>query len=96
MSSKNIAVFGVYPSTEHSERAVDTFIAAGYPTAAVSVLLPNSSEYEAKCYAGRVKNGRALLSVHCDSSEQISRAKNLLKGTFATDIASTSEVAGGS
>jgi len=35
-----------------------------------------------------------LLSVHCDTSEQISRAKDLLRGTGATDIASTGESAG--
>jgi hypothetical protein len=41
-----------------------------------------------------VKNGGTLLSVHCDTAEQISRAKELLKGTGATDIASTGESAG--
>jgi hypothetical protein len=33
-------------------------------------------EYEAKRYEGRVKNGGTLLSVHCDTPEQISRAKH--------------------
>ena len=51
-------------------------------------------EYEAKRYEGFVKNGGTLLSVHCDTSDQISRAKDLLRGTGATDIASTSESAG--
>jgi hypothetical protein len=51
-------------------------------------------EYEAKRYEGRVKDGGTLLSVHCDTSEQISRAKDLLRGTGATDIASTGESAG--
>src|SRR5437899_4051335 len=32
-------------------------------------------EYEAKRYEGRVKNGGVLLSVHCDTSAQITRAK---------------------
>ena len=32
-------------------------------------------EYEAKRYEGRVKDGGTLLSVHCDSSDEISRAK---------------------
>jgi len=48
-------------------------------------------EYEAKRYEGRLKKGGVLLSVHCDTSEQISRAKDLLKGTGAEDIASTGE-----
>jgi hypothetical protein len=51
-------------------------------------------EYEAKRYEGHVKNGGTLLSVHCDTSDQISRAKDLLKSTGATDISSTGESAG--
>jgi hypothetical protein len=48
-------------------------------------------EYEAKRYEGRVKEGGVLLSVHCNSSEEISRAKDLLKQTGAEDIASAGE-----
>ena len=51
-------------------------------------------EYEAKRYEGRVKNGGVLLSVHCDTSEQIDRAKEMLKNTGADDISSTTESAG--
>ena len=174
MSSKNTAAFGIYASGEHAERAVDALIAGGFPSSAISVLLPDTRstkefahqkdtkapegttagvtaggaiggtlgvlagigalaipgvgpliaagpimaglaglgiggavggivgalvgmgipEYEAKRYEGHVKNGGTLLSVHCDTSDQISRAKDLLKSTGATDIASTSESAG--
>ena len=174
MSSKNTAVFGIYASGEHAERAVDSLIAAGYPSSSISVLLPDTRstrefahekdtkapegtaagataggvvggtlgvlaglgalaipgvgpiiaagpimaglaglgvggavgglvgaligmgipEYEAKRYEGRVKGGGTLLSVHCDTAEQIARVKDLLKGTGATDIASTGESAG--
>jgi hypothetical protein len=48
-------------------------------------------EYEAKRYEGRIKEGGVLLSVHCDSSEKIARAKELLKHTGAQDISSTGE-----
>lgn len=48
-------------------------------------------EYEAKRYEGRVKAGGVLLSVHCETSAEISRAKDLLKSTGAEDIASTGE-----
>src|SRR5271170_5582804 len=48
-------------------------------------------EYEAKRYEGRVKGGGTLLSVHCDTSGEITRAKDMLKGTGAEDIASTGE-----
>jgi hypothetical protein len=174
MSGKNTAVFGIYKSGEHAERAVDTIIAAGFPSANISVLLPDSAstrdfahtkdtkapegttagvtaggviggtlgvlagvgalaipgvgpfiaagpimaglaglgvggavgglvgalvgmgipEYEAKRYEGQVKGGGTLLSVHCDTSDQVSRAKDLLKATGATDISSTGESAG--
>jgi hypothetical protein len=174
MSSKNTAVFGIYGSVQQAERAVDSLIAAGFPSASISVLLPDTQstkdfahqkdtkapegttvgvttggviggtlgvlagigalaipgvgpliaagpimaglaglgiggavggfvgalvgmgipEYEAKRYEGHVKNGGTLLSVHCDTSEQITRSKDLLKGTGATDIASTGEAAG--
>ena len=50
-------------------------------------------EYEAKRYEGRIKDGGVLLSVHCDSSEEVSRAKDLLQQTGAEDIASAGEKA---
>lgn len=49
-------------------------------------------EYEAKRYEGRVKDGGVLLSVHCNTSKEIERAKELLKTTGAEDVASTGEV----
>jgi hypothetical protein len=174
MAGKNTGVFGIYRSPEQAERAVDTLIAAGFSSADISVLLPDSRstkdfahekntkapegtatgataggivggslgvlagigalaipgvgpfiaagpimaglaglgvggavgglvgalvgmgipEYEAKRYEGHVKGGGTLLSVHCDTSDEISRAKDMLKGTGATDIASTGESAG--
>ena len=48
-------------------------------------------EYEAKRYEGRVKDGGVLLSVHCDSSQEVSRAKDILKATGAEDISSSGE-----
>jgi hypothetical protein len=48
-------------------------------------------EYEAKRYEGRVKNGGVLLSVHCDTPDEIKRAKEVLKRTAAEDIASSGE-----
>jgi hypothetical protein len=174
MAGKNTAVFGIYSSGEHAERAVDSLIAAGFASTDISVLLPDSRstkefahekdtkapegttvgvttggviggtlgvlagvgalaipgvgpfiaagpimaglaglgvggavgglvgalvgmgipEYEAKRYEGRVKGGGTLLSVHCDTSDQIKRAKELLQASGAEDIASTGEAAG--
>lgn len=51
-------------------------------------------EYEAKRYEGRVREGLVLLSVHCDNSEWVKRAKDILVETGAEDIASAGEKAG--
>src|SRR5271154_2992295 len=52
-------------------------------------------EYEAKRYEGRIKEGGILISVHCDSSEEVSKAKDLLKATGAEDISSAGESSSG-
>ena len=171
MSSKNVAVFGIYPTPNEAERAVDHLLTNGFTNSDISVLLPDDEstrafahekntkapegaatgvttggviggtlgllagigalaipgvgpliaagpimgalaglgvggavggvvgalvgmgipEYEAKRYEGHVKNGGTLLSVHCDTSEQISAAKDSLKATGAQDISSADE-----
>jgi len=48
-------------------------------------------EYEAKRYEGRVNDGGILLSVHCDSSDEISRAKDVLRSAGGDDVASSGE-----
>src|ERR1700723_173283 len=48
-------------------------------------------EYEAKRYEGHIKAGGVLLSVHCDTSDEITKAKDLLKHTGAEDISSSGE-----
>jgi hypothetical protein len=48
-------------------------------------------EYLAKRYAGRVRRGGILLSVHCDSREWRDRAEKTLKDTGARNISSASE-----
>jgi hypothetical protein len=49
------------------------------------------TEYVAKRYAGRIRRGGMLLSVHCDSPEWCDRAKKALRDTGARDISSASE-----
>jgi hypothetical protein len=51
------------------------------------------SEYVAKRYAGRIRRGGILLSVHCDSQEWCNRAKKALKDTGARYISAASETA---
>jgi len=48
-------------------------------------------EYEAKRYEGLIKEGGVLLSVHCDDSNWVKRAKNILEQTGAADISSSGE-----
>src|ERR1700687_5254289 len=171
MTEKKTAVFGIYPSVEQAEHAVDTLVNERFSNADISVLLPDSQgskdfahekhtkapegtttgvaaggtiggtlvllagigalaipgvgpliaagpimgalaglgvggavgglvgalvgmgipEFEAKRYEGRVKNGGVLLSVHCDTSDKITGAKDLLKHMGAQDISSSTE-----
>jgi len=171
MSSKKTAVYGIYSSVAHAERAVDTLVQAGFASGDISVLLPDYRgsrdfahekdtkapegtttggvaggviggtlgvlagigalaipgfgpfiaagpimaglaglgaggavggligalvgmgipEYEAKRYEGHLKQGGVLLSVHCDTSDEITRSKDILKGTGAEDVSSTGE-----
>lgn len=60
----------------------------GFAGALIGLGIP---EYEAKRYQGRMEKGGVLLSVHCDTSEEIKRAKDLMKNTGAEDISSTGE-----
>jgi hypothetical protein len=60
----------------------------GFTGALIGMGIP---EYEAKRYEGRIKNGGILLSVHCDTSEEIKRSKEVMKETGAEDISSTGE-----
>jgi len=48
-------------------------------------------EYEAKRYEGMVKEGGVLVSVHCDNSEWVGRAKDVLERAGAHDVSSTGE-----
>ena len=176
MSSKNVAVYGIYATPATAEAAVDHLLARGFTNAAISVLLPDNEstrsfahekatkapegtttgaatggvvggtlgllagigalaipgvgpliaagpimatlaglgvggavgglvgalvgmgipEYEAKRYEGAVKDGGTLISVHCDTSEQVDTAKASLKETGAKDISSSGEASSSS
>ncbi|MGD9692335.1 MAG: DUF3341 domain-containing protein [Phycisphaerales bacterium] len=48
-------------------------------------------EIEAKRYEGKVAGGNILISAHADSSEEVSRAKDIFKNANATDISSVTE-----
>lgn len=48
-------------------------------------------EYEAKRYEGLIREGGILVSVHCDNSDWVKRAKQLLENTGANDVSSAGE-----
>ena len=48
-------------------------------------------EFEAKKYEGRLKKGGILFSVHCDTSEQVKRANDVVKRTVGEEVSSTGE-----
>lgn len=60
----------------------------GIAGALVGVGIP---EYEAKRYEGRIRSGGILLSVHCDNSDWVKRALEVLRETGAADIDTSSE-----
>ncbi len=60
----------------------------GFAGALIGMGIP---EYEAKRYEGRLQKGGILLSVHCATSDEIKRAKEVLKNTGAEDVSSTGE-----
>jgi hypothetical protein len=60
----------------------------GFTGALIGLGIP---EYEAKRYEGHLQKGAILVSVHCDTSDEIKRAKEALKKTGAEDISSAGE-----
>jgi hypothetical protein len=177
MSSKKVAVFGIYSTRTAVENATDSLVRASFPASDISVLLPESlggpkdmgteksskapegatagvttggviggalgvlagvgllaipglgpfiaagpimaglaglgvggavggltgalvgfgiPEFEAKRYEGRLQKGGILLSVHCDTSEEIKRAKEVVERTGGEDVSSTGEASTGS
>jgi len=56
--------------------------------AAIGMGMP---EFEAKRYRGLIKEGRSLLSVHCDSSEWVTRAKRVLKSVGGSGVVAAGE-----
>jgi hypothetical protein len=51
-------------------------------------------EYEAKRFEGRIREGGILLSVHCDSSEWVKRAREIMQRTGGQEIGAAGEKRG--
>jgi hypothetical protein len=63
-------------------------VVGGFVGALVGMGIP---EYEAKRYEGRIKEGHILLSVHCDNSDWVKKAKEILERTGGQDVSSSGE-----
>ena len=48
-------------------------------------------EIEAKRYAGRIREGAYLVSVHCDDNKWAKRAEEILEASGGRDVVKTSE-----
>jgi hypothetical protein len=80
MAVKKTVVSGIYQSAEQAKRAEPDFLAAGLPKEAILISAPD-----------KATSGGVLLSVHCDTSEQVTQAKEVLKKTGARDVSSNEE-----
>jgi len=67
-------------------------VLGGLAGAVIGVGMP---EFEAKRYRGLIKEGRSLLSVHCDSSDWITRARHVLKNVGGQGLVAKSESGAG-
>ncbi len=65
-------------------------VVGGVVGALVGIGIP---EYEAKRYEGLIRDGGILMSVHCDRSAWVSRAKELMEDCGAEHVSSTGEAA---
>ena len=84
---------------------VGPFIAAGPIMAALSGIAVGAAvggiagaligmgipELEAKRYEGKIKDGNILISVHAETSEEVTSAKKIFTDGMATDISSAGE-----
>jgi hypothetical protein len=52
-------------------------------------------EFEAKRYRGLIKEGRSLLSVHCETSEGLTLARHILKSVGGQGVVSANESTAG-
>jgi hypothetical protein len=86
MAVKRTVVCGLYQNSEHAERAVAEFLAAGFSKESLT-----TTESDNHGTTSEARTGGNKLSVHCDTSDQISQAKDLLKRSGARDISSAVE-----
>lgn len=63
----------------------------GFTGSLIGIGIP---ENEAKTYEGRLKKGGILVAVHCETADEIKRARRIMEVTGAEDVASSGESTG--
>lgn len=63
-------------------------IVGGFAGAMIGAGIP---EYEAKRYECRLSKGGILISIHCDKTEEIARAKDIMESSGGEDISVSTE-----
>ena len=86
MAVKRTVVCGLYQDSGQAERAVAEFLAAGFSKE--NMTTTESDNHGTKSAA---RTGGTKLSVYCDTSDQISQAKDLMQRSGAQDISSSVE-----
>jgi hypothetical protein len=96
------AVFGIFKSASRADKAVSRLTSAGFSNSDVSLLQSHIGgllsamgipDNMAKRFEGCLKEGGALLWVHCSNSLEIDRANIILEQNGADSISATREEA---
>ena len=84
MAEKKTAVCGVYQDAKQAEASISGLLAAGFSRDAIAISRPVDKE-SAKAADSKV------VTVHCASSEQADRAKELLERTGAKEVSTSGD-----
>jgi hypothetical protein len=93
LAEKKTVVCGIYQNGGRAERTVPDLLAAGFSQDAISVSLPDKPGMEVPEGIAVGVTAGGVLSVRCDTPEQVTRAKDLLKQTGAQDVYSSCDEA---
>jgi hypothetical protein len=78
MRRKTTSVLGVFVTAEGVECAGDILVSLGFGDSDISVFLPDNFQSDAR-------DRGILLSLRCQTPEQISRAKDIIAGAMAQE-----------
>jgi hypothetical protein len=82
MTANKTAVFGVYSTPQGVEHAGNVLVTSGFSDSDISVLLPEDADGHLAAAGG------FLLSVYCNTSDQVERAKTVMENTMAQGVSS--------